>query len=209
MRQSTAGRCDWASTRRRISQSTEKSCCQKFAKLRHERLGDRDRAFRCVSDSLLTLTTGWARTVDAVTIAMAHQENDKMEDWRKVWRDGVAPLLTLDHLIVLRDALERDDPALIQKATSQPPPLQCVQDWPPEGACAFGYCGWKGDDLKTVGEVEEFFARMCFEVDQRVNEAAGCRWFLNWYDETPRDQMRGLLLPEVKLAIADRSAGRP
>ena len=72
-------------------------------------------------------------------------------------------------------------------------------------ACALGYCGWQGDRLETVGQVEEFFARCCFEADQRLGEAAACRWFLNWFDDTPRDEMRQELLAEVERAIADRA----
>lgn len=124
-----------------------------------------------------------------------------MESWRKVWREGVVPLLTLAHLQALGKALTEDDPNLMQGGTCGPPPLQCVQDWPVEAACVLGYCGWQGDDLETVGEVEEFFARMCFEIDRLLGEPAGCRWFLNWYDETPRENMRQLLLAEVNRAI--------
>ena len=127
-----------------------------------------------------------------------------MESWQKVWRDGVAPLLSTPALEALRRALVEDDTRLVQGSTTTPPPLQCVQDWPVEGACALGFCGWQGDGLETVGEVEEFFARMCFEIDQRLGEPAGCRWFLNWFDETPRDAMRQDLLGEVNLALAAR-----
>jgi hypothetical protein len=127
-----------------------------------------------------------------------------MESWRKVWREGVAPLLSEQALAVLKRGLEGDDARLIQGATTTPPPLQCVQDWPVEAACALGYCGWQGEGLESVAEVEEFFARMCFEVDNRLGEPAGCRWFLNWFDETPRDEMRRLLLAEVNRAITER-----
>ncbi len=48
---------------------------------------------------------------------------------------------------------------------------------------------------------------MCFEIDQRLGEPAGCRWFLNWFDETPRDAMRQDLLGEVNLALATRRGG--
>jgi hypothetical protein len=81
----------------------------------------------------------------------------------------------------------------------------CVQDWPVEAACALGYCGWQGERLETVGQVEEFFARCCFEADQRLGEAAACRWFLNWFDDTPRDEMRRELLAEVERAIEERA----
>ena len=127
-----------------------------------------------------------------------------MESWRKVWREGVVPLLSTGGLEALRQALVADDGRLVQGATTTPPPLQCVQDWPVESACALGYCGWVGDGLETVGEEEEFFARMCFEIDQRLGEPAGCRWFLNWFDETPRPEMRRRLLNEVKRALHDR-----
>ena len=129
-----------------------------------------------------------------------------MESWRKVWREGVAPLLSTAALEALRKALACDDARLLQGATTTPPPLQCVQDWPVEAACALGFCGWQGEGLETVAEVEEFFARMCFEIDQRLGEPAGCRWFLNWFDETPRDEMRQLLLAEVTRSLARRQS---
>jgi hypothetical protein len=129
-----------------------------------------------------------------------------MESWRKVWREGVAPLLTTEGLQALARALASDDPRLLQGATTSPPPLQCVQDWPVEAACGIGFCGWQGEGLETVAEVEEFFARVCFEVDLALSEPAGCRWFLNWFDETPRDEMRCQLLAEVNRELAQRQA---
>jgi hypothetical protein len=130
-----------------------------------------------------------------------------MESWRKVWREGVVPLLSTGSLEALRRGLLADDERLVQGATTTPPPLPSVQDWPVEAACALGYCGWQGEGLETVAEVEEFFARMCFEIDQRLGEPAGCRWFLNWFDETPRPAMRQELLGEVNLALAIRRGG--
>jgi hypothetical protein len=129
-----------------------------------------------------------------------------MESWRNVWRNGIVPLLSTRGLRALRDALARDDARLIQGATSTPPPMQCVLDWPVEAACAIGYCGWQGDGLETVGEVEEFFCRLCFEADQRLGEPAAVRFFINWTDESPRDEVRRELLGEVNLALADRVA---
>src|SRR3984957_8350218 len=129
-----------------------------------------------------------------------------MESWRKVWRDGVVSLLSTESLEALRRGLADDDSRLLQGATPTPPPLSCVQDWPVEAACALGYCGWQGEGLETVAEVEEFFAKMCFEIDRQLGEPAGCRWFLNWFDETPRDDMRRLLLAEVNRALALRHA---
>jgi hypothetical protein len=129
-----------------------------------------------------------------------------MKAWRKVWRDGFAGGISTPGLESLRRALASDDGRLTQGSTTSPPPMQCVLEWPAEGACAVGYCGWQGDGLSTVGEVEEYFARACYEADCRLGEPAACRWFLNWYDDTPRDLMRRLLLAEVTRELALRQA---
>ena len=127
-----------------------------------------------------------------------------MESWRKVWREGFAPMLSTAGLQALRGALQSDDGRLLQGATTSPPPMMCVQDWPVEATCAVGFCAWQGEGLDTVGEVEEFFARACHEADQRLGEPAACRYFLNWFDDTPREAMRRLLLEEVHLVLAER-----
>lgn len=127
------------------------------------------------------------------------------QSWQHAWRVGIAPLVSTEGLEALLEALTFDDTTLIQGATTTPPPLMCVQDWPVEVCCAMGYCGWKGDGLETVGEVEEFFAHMCYEADKLLGEPAGVRWFLNWFDETPREHMRRELSEEVQRELAARA----
>ncbi len=127
-----------------------------------------------------------------------------METWRKVWRDGLAPLLSIEALEALRLALVHDDPRLIQQATTCPPPSDVFHEEDVEGACALGYCGWKGEGLPTVGQVEAFFIRTCLAADDALGEPAACRHFLNWFDETPRPTLRRLLLDEVQRALAER-----
>lgn len=127
-----------------------------------------------------------------------------MEMWRRVWREGFAPVLSVAGLTALRKALAEDDPRLAQGLTTSPPPLECIRDWPVEAACAAGFCGWQGEGIETVAKVEEYFARVCFEADQRMGEPAACRWFLNWFDDTPRDEMRRTLIPEIDLALEAR-----
>jgi hypothetical protein len=80
-----------------------------------------------------------------------------------------------------------------------------VQDWTVEAACALGYCGWKGGGLATVRDVEEFFAEACIEADRLLGEPGGIRHFLNWYDDTPRGEMRRQLLAEVEAELGDRA----
>src|SRR5262249_9157829 len=89
-----------------------------------------------------------------------------METWRMVWREGFAPVLSLSGLEALWQALRSDDMRLTQGSTTTPPPLMAVSEWPVEAADAIGLCGWLGQGLESVGQVEEFFARICFEADQ-------------------------------------------
>lgn len=126
-----------------------------------------------------------------------------MESWRLVWRDGFSPLLSSERLRRLLDILRRDDPKLTQGSTTTPPPLMCVADWPCEAGCALvcSFCEW-GET--TVGEGEAEFARLCFEADQRIGEPAACRWFLNWFDDCPRNEMRTELISEVELELSKR-----
>ncbi len=80
-----------------------------------------------------------------------------------------------------------------------------------EAACLIGFPCWQAMDdpeKATVEEVEEMFAKVCFSCDEAMNEAAAVRWTLRWFDETPREEMRRHLLPEVELAIIEREAAR-
>jgi hypothetical protein len=128
-----------------------------------------------------------------------------MESWRKVWRDGISPHLSTAGLEALAAAILEDDPRLIQGATCSPPALTCTSDWPLEAADPIVFAFWQGDGVHTVGEGEECFAQVCFNCDQTIGEPAACRLFLNWYDETSREQMRNELLPEVMRVLNERA----
>jgi hypothetical protein len=128
------------------------------------------------------------------------------DTWQQVLRDGIFPGLSTAALEALRDGLADDDSRILQGATTTPPPLACVQDWPVEAACAIGFAAWQGDRLETVGAVEEAFARVCFEADQRLGQPAAVRWFLNWFDDTPRPRAVRELLAEVEAELARRNA---
>ena len=132
-----------------------------------------------------------------------------MESWRLVWRDGFAPVLPTLALEALAKSLRDDDECLTQGSTTTPPPLMCVQDWPCEAGCFLAVCGAAlggGFGVATVGECEEFFARACFEADSRLGEPAACRWLLDWFDDTPRAEMRRDLLGEVERELRNREA---
>lgn len=129
-----------------------------------------------------------------------------MDTWQKVWRVGVQPLLSSAALEALLKGLESDDPRILQRGTCSPPPLRCVLDWPVESACPIGYAFWQGErsGVANVAEVEENFSSKCHDIDQRVGEPAGCRWFLNWWDEAPRGEARVLLAQEIRLELRQR-----
>lgn len=94
---------------------------------------------------------------------------------------------------------------MIQEATTIPPPLLCVQDWPCEAACFIVYpFAFKDAEDTLVGEAEEFFARICYQIDQACGESTACRYFLNAFDEWPRKEMISNLLAEVKKELDER-----
>lgn len=131
-----------------------------------------------------------------------------MESWRKVWREGFAPLFSIKGLSFLYKALAEDDPRLIQGATTNPPALINFMNQPTDGGCAVAYCGIEnegGFGKASVTDVEEFFARACFEADNRLGEPAACRYFLNWFDDTPREEMRSKLTQEISMELDKRS----
>lgn len=132
---------------------------------------------------------------------------ERFRSARYVFMNGFVPTLSERSLTALKAACDANDPRLNQGSTTTPPPLMCVQDWPCEAACAIGFCGWRGDDKDTVGEVEEFFAAKCFQADQLLGEPAACRHFLNWFDETPRSECLATLSKWVDTALATRKAG--
>ena len=125
-------------------------------------------------------------------------------NWRESWRRGVAPAISTPGLRALRAGLVADDARLLQGATTSPPPLMAVQDWPCEGACGIGFAAWQGDGAATVDEVEQAFAKCCFDADAAMGEPAACRWFLNWFDDTPRDEMRRELTAEIDVELRRR-----
>jgi len=139
-------------------------------------------------------------------VSRSGEPPESQEPWRRAWR-AAAAVLAPDELEALRAALLVDDPRLIQGATTEPPPLLACQSWPVEAACPLAYCGWRVG-LVTVAEVEEFFARACFKIDEALGEWAACRYLLNWIDETPRGDMVAALLAEISATPAASAPAR-
>jgi hypothetical protein len=124
--------------------------------------------------------------------------------WRRVWKE-VAALLPTPGLRALHQGLVDKDPALTQGSTVSPPPLQALLDWPIEGGCLIVYGAWKSGEIETVGEAEEYFAKICYAVDRKLGEPAASRYLANWFDDAPRDEMRRELLAELDLVLFQRT----
>ena len=154
-----------------------------------------------------------------------------MESWRDTWRRGFAPVLSTDGLRILAEALRTDDPRLIQGSTSIPAPAYAsaagVRDLLVEAADFLGFVAttqaggfvctaeeYRARDgapphtnpnAAKVGVIDEFWANTCLAADRHLGEPHGCRWLLNWFDDTPRDEMRRELLAEVERELAARA----
>ena len=92
----------------------------------------------------------------------------------------------------------------MQGCTTDPPPLQCVADWPPKAACLVAYAAWQGEHLETVGEVDKRFGEICQECDRLVGEWGGCQHLLNWWDDNPESEVRLCLMPEIQAELNRR-----
>lgn len=124
--------------------------------------------------------------------------------WRHVWRFGLAPSISSPGLASLEVALYGDDPRLLQGVTCSPPMAVVFGNRTACAACALGWTGWQGDRLRTIGEVADYFHQLCDAADDALREPGACRFFLNWYDETPREVMRRELLAEVRRELTRR-----
>ncbi len=110
------------------------------------------------------------------------------------FKEGFALLISTNGLKALRKALEINSSLLIQGVVTEPSILECIADWEVEGACAIGYCGWIGEKLKTIKEVEKYFTIKCHQADIILDGQAYARDFLLWYDNTPQEEVRFRLI---------------
>jgi hypothetical protein len=121
-----------------------------------------------------------------------------MNRWQRVWKFGIAPLLSPNALRALATALRDDDPRLVQGTTTEPMPLAIFADAPVEGACAIGFALWQGHGLDRVGTLHLAFRRLCCSADDLLDEALASSAFIHWFDDAPRSEMRRQLLAEIE-----------
>lgn len=129
-----------------------------------------------------------------------------MESWKLVLRTGFLPLWKTEVLERAVALMKADSPFLTQGSTTTPPPLMCVQDWPAEACDIVAYCSVDDAFSCTVGQVEEGFAKSCFGADTALGEPAACRWFLHFWDDTPRGECFRLVIEEFERELESRRA---
>jgi hypothetical protein len=149
---------------------------------------------------------GQGNDEDVVLVRDEILEPGTPESWKRVWRLGIVPQLTIRGLEGLKLALEENRPSLITGATMDPPPLMCMQNEAVEKCCPLCYALLDGmrPTAVSVGPLEQRFAEACFRASQLCGEPGAIRYFLNWTDETPREEMRKALLVEVNIALIGR-----
>jgi hypothetical protein len=106
--------------------------------------------------------------------------------------------------VALEGALDLDDPRLSQGDTVSPLPLHPHAFRRVRGACPIAYAGWKADGLLIVADPEEFFARIVAGAGERLGDPSAAGYFLRWWDDGRRDEVRQRLLTAVRRALARR-----
>lgn len=163
----------------------------------------------------LLVTDSWGRTFRLKVAADQVAEARPAEKWRHCFREGFLPALRkvtfATHALAYRRALQTlqyalldGDERICRGGTVEPSPSVRNTDALICKACLVAFAGWQAGLLKddTVGAAEEFFAAMCYEMDQALSEPAGCRHLLNWFDENPAEVTTPELLGEIDRALS-------
>jgi hypothetical protein len=122
-----------------------------------------------------------------------------------VFKSGFAKVLSPAALASLREACRADDPRLTTGRTVFPWDTVDNAALLAECGCPVAFCGMAGG--ATVGDAAAFFAKACFDADQELGEVAGCRFFLNWVDDTPRPEMLSTLAGWIDDVLAATVVG--
>lgn len=123
---------------------------------------------------------------------------------RKVLIEGFFPAVPTDRLRGLLFLVLNDDPRLIQGSTCFPPPLMATEGENVESVDPVAFLSVDNALTLTVGEVEEAFAKACFDMDSRLGEPAACRWLLNATDDYSRKEVWDFWATELQKELHSR-----
>ncbi len=129
-----------------------------------------------------------------------------MENWRAIFREGLAPLLSDDALHALRAALEGDDARLLQGAAAHPWPTEAEPSPYVEAACPLGFALWQADRLETCAQVEVSFVRLAEAIDARMGDPLATWALTHAWDDPEREDAVRAWHGEVMLEISRRQA---
>jgi hypothetical protein len=132
-------------------------------------------------------------------------ETQPKEKWLAVFRGGILPQLSTPGLEGLRQALAADDPRLLQGTTCYPAILEPNKDREVVAGCAVTFTGLADGTVRTVEDADRYFRQVCDVADRCFSEPVASRYFLNVYDDLPRDEMRAALLAEVGTELQRRA----
>lgn len=127
-------------------------------------------------------------------------------DWRPdLWL--LSHLYGAALLVPLRDALARDDPALIHAANTFPRHEKGAPDCPIEGACLLAYPLWRRGHVTCPREADEAVTKMLFPQGHGLPPRFG-KMLVRW-DDGPRALVRLEFYYELNLILKNHPGGVP
>lgn len=130
-----------------------------------------------------------------------------LEKWQVVWREELAKRLSVKQLLALRLAVLENDGRLVQGVVTHPPPLQVVAEWPIEGGCALVIGLWGMDGQVSVYEMAKRYYEMIKEADAALPVGLTIDDFLDFFDNTSREEMLKRMLGEIDVVLDQRLSG--
>lgn len=126
------------------------------------------------------------------------------EATRRVFHEGFVPLLKDEELWVLKGWLTMAPERFKQGYTLYPVPTPAEEPYMmPDCGCLITNIG-RINMLKYADELYEYFARMCYNIDQNMGEPSAVRYLLNWYDDSPWEDVKNGSIEELEAALQCR-----
>lgn len=134
-----------------------------------------------------------------------------MEQWRRYFRHGIAPLVENAQLEYVLGILKSDsekmcqgDTVILRKVIAESGLTYYHGDLPPVSGC-FVSLIHMSDEKLTANEVDAKFGPFLCRVG--LNHGLSSH-FINWFDDSPREEVRRELIAEIELVLDARNPKR-
>lgn len=127
-----------------------------------------------------------------------------MEAWRKAWREGVAPQLTIDELRFLHHGICSKDRRLINGVTAIYDTDYRRRDAPCGGACLLGYVEFHRNADATADDVCETFNDVVATANERLGDGDNIQYLIDFWDDDDNAERQKLMAHEVIRSIRER-----